>query len=93
MYWMIELPVILALLGFMMARQASRILWTAVLTALLGYWTLRYTPPAWALLIAWGIFIPLATLLTVTAAAPRHHRQTAACPLQKDHAGHVRYGT
>ena len=67
MYWMIELPVILALLGFMMARQASRILWTAVLTALLGYLTLRYTPPVWVLLIAWSILVALVTLLTVTS--------------------------
>ncbi|MEN8206563.1 MAG: acyl-CoA dehydrogenase [Pseudomonadota bacterium] len=67
MNWMIELPVILAILGFMMARQASRYLWTVVLTALLGYWTIRYTPPAWALITAWGIFIPAAILSTVTS--------------------------
>ncbi|MGB5179662.1 MAG: acyl-CoA dehydrogenase [Gammaproteobacteria bacterium] len=66
MYWMIELPVILALLGFMMARQASRTLWTAVLAAILGYWTLRYTPPAWALFIACGTLVPFALLLTMT---------------------------
>ena len=67
MHWMIELPVILAILGFMMARQASRTLWTVVLATLLGYWTLRYTPPAWIQLTAWGFFIPLAALLNMTA--------------------------
>jgi len=67
MNWMIELPAILALLGFMMARQASRFLWTGVLTAILGYWTLRYTPPPWALITAWGMFIPVAILLTVSS--------------------------
>ena len=66
MHWMIELPVILALLGFMMARQASRTLWTAVLAAILGYWALRYTPPAWALLVGLGFFLPLVALLTAT---------------------------
>jgi acyl-CoA dehydrogenase len=66
MHWMMELLVMVALLGFMMARQASRKLWTGVLAAILAYWTLRYSPPAWALVIAWGIFIPLAMLLIVT---------------------------
>ena len=67
MNWMIELPVILVLLGFMMARQASRHLWTGIIAAILGYWTLRYSPPLWALITVWGIFIPIATLLTVTS--------------------------
>jgi len=66
MHWMIELPVILALLGVMMARQAPRTLWTAVLATLLVYWSVRYTAPAWALITVWGLFIPLATLLIVT---------------------------
>ena len=67
MNWIIELPVILTLLGFMMARQASRYRWAIVLAVILGYWSIRYTPPAWALISSWGIFIPLATLLTVTS--------------------------
>ncbi len=65
MNWMIELVVIFTAIGFMMARQASRYLWTAVLGAILCYWSVFYTPPVWALLIAWGIFIPIATLLTI----------------------------
>jgi len=65
MNWMIELVVIFTAIGFMMARQASRYLWTAVLGAILCYWSVFYTPPVWALLIAWGIFIPTATLLTI----------------------------
>jgi acyl-CoA dehydrogenase len=65
MNWMIELAVIFTAVGFMMARQASRYLWTAVLGAILCYWSVFYTPPVWALLIAWGIFIPIATLLTI----------------------------
>ena len=67
MNWMIELPVILLILGFMMARQASRHLWTGVLTALIGYWTFRYTPPTWSLITVWGIFIPIAVLLTLSS--------------------------
>ena len=55
MNWMIELPVILVLLGFMMARQASRYLWTGIIAAILGYWTISYSPPLWALITAWGI--------------------------------------
>ena len=67
MNWMIELPVILVLLGFMMARQASRYLWTGIIAAILGYWTIRYSPPLWALITAWGIFIPIAALSSVTS--------------------------
>jgi len=67
MNWMIELPVILAILGFMMARQAPRYLWTGVLAAILGYWTFLYAPPTWALFTAWGVFIPIAVLLTVSS--------------------------
>ena len=67
MNWMIELPVILAILGFMMARQASRYLWSGVLAAILGYWTFRHALPTWALITAWGIFIPMAALLTVSS--------------------------
>jgi acyl-CoA dehydrogenase len=65
MDWMIELVVIFTAIGFMMARQASRYLWTGVLGAILCYWSVFYTPPVWAMLIAWGIFIPIATLLTI----------------------------
>ena len=67
MNWMIELPVILVLLGFMMARQASRYLWTGIIAAILGYWTIHYSPPLWALITAWGIFIPIAALSSVTS--------------------------
>jgi acyl-CoA dehydrogenase len=67
MNWMIELPVILALLGFMMARQASRYLWTGIIAAILGYWTIRYSPPLWALITLWGMFVPIALLSTVTS--------------------------
>jgi len=67
MSWIIELPVILAILGFMMARQASRYLWTGVLTALLAYWSYRYTPPTWALITVWGLFLPVASLLILTS--------------------------
>jgi len=67
MNWMIELPVILVPLGFMMARQASRHLWTGIIAAILGYWTIRYSPPLWALITAWGIFIPIAALSSVTS--------------------------
>ncbi|MDH3934877.1 MAG: acyl-CoA dehydrogenase, partial [Gammaproteobacteria bacterium] len=65
MNWMIELVVIFTAIGFMMARQASRYLWTGVLGAILCYWSVIYTPPGWLLLLAWGLFIPIAILLTV----------------------------
>ena len=66
MNWMIELPVILAILGFMMARQASRYIWAGTIAALLAYWTLRYSPPAWSLLTVWAVFLPIAVLLSQT---------------------------
>ena len=66
MNWMIELPVILAILGFMMARQASRYLWAGTIATLLAYWTLRYSPPAWSLLTVWAVFLPIAVLLSQT---------------------------
>jgi len=65
MNWMIELAVIFTAIGFMMARQASRYLWTGVLTAILCYWSIHYTPPAWALIVTWAIFIPIAIFLIV----------------------------
>jgi len=65
MNWMIELAVIFTAIGFMMARQASRYLWTGVLTAILCYWSILYTPPAWALIVTWAIFIPIAIFLIV----------------------------
>ena len=67
MNWMIELPVIFTVICFMMARQASRYLWTGILGATLCYWSIFYTAPAWTLLIAWSIFIPIATLLTINS--------------------------
>ena len=67
MNWMIELPVILAVLGFMMARQASRYIWAGTIAALLAYWTLRYSPPTWSLITVWTVFLPIAVLLSQTA--------------------------
>jgi acyl-CoA dehydrogenase len=66
MNWMIEVPVVLAIIGFMMARQAPRYLWATLLAACLAYWTLLYTTPVWALIALWATFIPIALLLTVT---------------------------
>ena len=66
MNWIIEVPVVLAIIGFMLARQAPRQLWAAMLAACLGYWSLLHTPPAWALLALWAAFVPVALLLTIT---------------------------
>ena len=63
MIWLIELPVILGAIGFMMARQASRQLWTGAAGLLLVFWSLIHAPPAWALITAWLVYIPLAVLL------------------------------
>ena len=65
MNWMIELPILFTAIGFMMARQASRYLWTGVLGAILCYWSILYTPPGWALIVAWAVFLPIAIFLTV----------------------------
>jgi acyl-CoA dehydrogenase len=67
MNWMIELPIIVTAIGFMMARQASRYLWTGALGAILCYWSILYSPPAWALILTWGMFLPIATFLTVNS--------------------------
>jgi acyl-CoA dehydrogenase len=67
MNWMIELPVILVILGFMMARRASRYIWAGAIATLLAYWTLRYSPPTWSLITVWGAFLPIAALLSVTS--------------------------
>jgi acyl-CoA dehydrogenase len=67
MNWMIELPVILVILGILMARRASRYIWAGAIATLLAYWTLRYSPPTWSLIAAWGVFLPIAALLSVTA--------------------------
>ena len=66
MIWMIELLVAVSVIGLLMARQASRYLWTVALAILLASWSLLHTPPGWALLLTWGIFIPVAVLLVST---------------------------
>ena len=63
MNWMIELPILFTAIGFMMARQASRHLWAGVLATALCYWSILYTPPAWALVITWALFLAVATFL------------------------------
>jgi len=71
MDWMIELAVIVTAIGFLMARQAPRYLWTGALGVILCYWSLLYSPPLMALLIAWGLFIPAAVLLTIDSLRQR----------------------
>ena len=66
MFGIIELLVVLITLGYLMARQASRYLWTGLLGAALIFWSVVHAPPAWALMLAWSVFIPVAMLLTVT---------------------------
>jgi len=64
--WIIEVLVILIVIGFLMARQANRYFWTGLLGACLLLWPLLNSPPAWALVTAWVLFIPVALLLLVT---------------------------
>ena len=65
MDWIIELLVFMTIIGFMMARQASRQLWTAVAGAALAWWSIMHTPPVWALLTGWSLFLPVALLLLI----------------------------
>jgi acyl-CoA dehydrogenase len=62
----IELLLVVTVIGLLMARRASRHLWTAVLGAGLIYWTVLHNPTATAELAAWVLFVPLAALLTLT---------------------------
>jgi acyl-CoA dehydrogenase len=66
MYGVIELLLVVTVIGLLMARRASRFLWTAVLGAGLIYWTVFHHPTATAELAAWVLFVPLAALLTLT---------------------------
>jgi len=65
MDWIIELLVFMTIIGFMMARQAPRQLWTAVAGAALAWWSIMHTPPVWALLTGWSLFLPVALLLLI----------------------------
>jgi acyl-CoA dehydrogenase len=65
MNWIIELLLVITVLGLLMARQASRHLWTAVLGAGLLYWAVFHHPSATAMLAAGVLFVLLAALLTV----------------------------
>ena len=64
---LIEGLIVLTAIGFLMARQASRYLWVAVIGAALTGWSLMHAPATWALVTAWAVFIPVAILLTLTA--------------------------
>ncbi len=66
MIWMIELPVVLIAVSFLLARKASRYLWIAAIGALLVYWNLVHTPPFWAVVTAWVLFLPIAAGLVYT---------------------------
>jgi acyl-CoA dehydrogenase len=67
MDWIIELAVLVTVIGFMMARQASRHLWTAVAGIAMAYWSIMHTPPVWVLLTGWVLFLAIAALLTLPA--------------------------
>jgi acyl-CoA dehydrogenase len=62
----IELLLVLTVIGLLMARRASRYLWAAVLGAGLIYWSVFHHQAGTAELAAWGLFVPLAALLTLT---------------------------
>ena len=66
MMWMIELLVVLVVLSLLMARRASRFLWTGALAVMLGWWSIVHSPPAWAAFIAWAAYLPVAALLVFT---------------------------
>ena len=65
MIWMIEVFVAITALCLLMARRASRFVWTGVLATLLLYATVMHSPPGWALISLWIIFVPVALLLLV----------------------------
>jgi acyl-CoA dehydrogenase len=62
----IELLLVVIVIGLLMARRASRYLWTAILGAGLIYWGVSHNPPVAALLAAGVLFVPLASLLSLT---------------------------
>ena len=66
MYGVIELLLVVTVIGLLMARRASRYLWTAALGAGLIYWSVFHNPPASAELAAWVLFVPLAALLILS---------------------------
>jgi acyl-CoA dehydrogenase len=66
MIW-IELLVVITVLSMLMARRASRYMWTGTLAVMLVGWAFMHAPPAWAIVAAWAVFLPIAILLTVTA--------------------------
>jgi acyl-CoA dehydrogenase len=59
----IEVLVVLAAIGLLMARQANRYLWAALAAACLALWPLLHNPPAWALATGWALFLTLASVL------------------------------
>jgi acyl-CoA dehydrogenase len=60
-----------------MARQASRHIWVAVITACLAWWTIAHSPAIWLIVPVWLAFIPVATLLLVSPL----RRQVLIAPL------------
>ncbi|MDX1697291.1 MAG: hypothetical protein R3308_03350, partial [Thiohalobacterales bacterium] len=66
MMWLIELFVVLAVLSLLMARRASRYLWTGSLAVMLAWWSIAHSPPAWVALLAWIVFTAVAALLLFT---------------------------
>jgi acyl-CoA dehydrogenase len=67
MNWIIELLLVVTVIGLLMARRASRYLWTGVLGTGLLYWGIFHHPSAAAILAAGVLYVPLAALLTLTA--------------------------
>ena len=62
----IELLLVVTVIGLLMARRASRFLWTAALGAGLLYWSVFHHQAATIELAAWLLFAPLAALLVLT---------------------------
>jgi acyl-CoA dehydrogenase len=67
MIGLIESLAVIIAISLMMARRASRYLWVAVIGVFLLIWSIAHTPPAWLLTLAWAVFLPTATLLTVSS--------------------------
>ncbi|MGD2056785.1 MAG: acyl-CoA dehydrogenase [Gammaproteobacteria bacterium] len=66
MKWII-VALVLGTIGLLMARKASRYVWTAALGVGLLAWGLLQTPPPWMLVPVWSLYLLLAALLTISS--------------------------
>ena len=66
MIGLIESLVVITAVSLLIARRASRYLWTALAGVFLGYWSLLHASSGWSLALAWALFLPVAALLIIS---------------------------